>query len=77
MSAVLHKDQGGPVGTNGECLVCTAEAGVRCIIVDPRDPDPSREGMWRYHNCSYCDDGRKPCKQGGAHRCSNPHARND
>lgn len=45
--------------------------------LDPRDPDPSREGMWRYHNCSYCDDGRKPCKQGGTHRCSNPHARND
>jgi hypothetical protein len=45
--------------------------------IDPRDPDPSREGMWRYNNCSYCDNGRKTCKQGKHNHCSNPHARND
>lgn len=45
--------------------------------LDPRDPDPSREGIFRYHNCSYCSDGKKPCKQGSPSRCSNPYARND
>ncbi len=45
--------------------------------IDPRDPDPSRPGIFRDHNCAYCSNGEKPCKQGGAHRCSNPQARND
>jgi len=45
--------------------------------IDPRDPDPSRAGIFRNHNCGYCDNGKLPCKQGHPHRCSNPHARND
>lgn len=45
--------------------------------LDPRDDDPTREGMWRYNRCSYCDSGRKPCKQGRHNLCSNPMARND
>lgn len=40
-------------------------------------PDHSREGIFVYHNCAYCSDGKKPCVQGGAHRCDNPRARND
>lgn len=45
--------------------------------LDPRDNDPTREGMWRSNRCCYCDSGRKPCKQGKHHLCSNPMARND
>lgn len=44
---------------------------------DPRDPDHSRKGIFVYHNCYRCDHGAKPCVQGGAHKCDNPHARND
>ncbi len=45
--------------------------------LDPRDPDPSREGIFRNHNCAYCDSGKQPCRQGDPNRCDNPHARND
>lgn len=45
--------------------------------LDPRDDDPTREGMWRSNRCGYCDNGRKPCKQGRHNHCSNPIARND
>lgn len=45
--------------------------------IDPRDPDYSRAGMFRDHNCSYCGDGKHPCRQGGPNRCEYPHARND
>ena len=50
------------------------------VTVDPRDPDPSRAGFFRYHNCWKCRDGMEP------HRCPTPktpgncgfpHARND
>lgn len=44
---------------------------------DPRDPDPSRPGIFRNHNCAYCSDGKKPCRQGNPTRCEYPHARND
>lgn len=45
--------------------------------VDPRDPDPSRSGIFRDHNCWRCNDGREPCVTGGSARCPYPHARND
>lgn len=45
--------------------------------LDPREPDHSRQGMFVYHNCSRCDDGRKPCIQGIPGQCEYPHARND
>lgn len=45
--------------------------------VDPRDPDPSRTGIFRLHNCAYCSDGQKPCRQGSPNRCEYPHARDD
>lgn len=45
--------------------------------LDPRDPDPSREGIFRNHNCWACQNGEKPCRQGSPSRCDNPHARND
>jgi len=44
---------------------------------DPRDPDPSRSGIFRDHNCSYCKNGEKPCVQGNPLQCEFPMARND
>lgn len=44
---------------------------------DPRDPDPTRDGIFRLHNCWRCKDGAEPCKSGNANRCEYPHARND
>jgi hypothetical protein len=44
--------------------------------LDPRDPDPSREGVFRDHNCWKCDNGRLPCK-GDPRACEYLHARND
>ncbi len=47
------------------------------IKPDPRDSDHTREGIFVYHNCSYCDSGKRPCRQGNPNRCEYPHARND
>lgn len=49
------------------------------IKPDPRDPDPSREGIFRDHNCWRCKDGALPCVKGkGRERdCDTLHARND
>lgn len=44
---------------------------------DPRDPDHSRSGIFVYHNCWKCQDGKKPCANGNPSRCEYPHARND
>lgn len=46
-------------------------------LVDPRDPDPSREGIFRDHNCWRCNNGKRPCVKGTPNRCEYPHARND
>ena len=40
-------------------------------------PDHSKSGIFVYHRCAYCDDGRLPCRQGAPNRCDNPRARND
>jgi hypothetical protein len=45
--------------------------------LDPRDPDPTREGLFRDHNCWKCQNGKKPCVMGNPNRCDNLHARND
>lgn len=45
--------------------------------VDPRDPDPSRPGIFRDHNCWKCQDGKLPCAKGHTLNCEYPHARND
>ena len=45
--------------------------------LDPRDPDPSREGMFRDHSCARCQSGAKPCVNGDPRRCEFPRARND
>lgn len=45
--------------------------------VDPRDPDPSREGIFRDHNCWKCGSGARPCANGSPNRCDQPQARND
>jgi hypothetical protein len=45
--------------------------------LDPRDTDPSREGVFRDHNCWKCNSGEKPCVVGNPSRCDNLHARND
>jgi hypothetical protein len=44
---------------------------------EPRDPDPSREGIFRDHNCYRCQSGEKPCVAGNPRQCEYPHARND
>jgi hypothetical protein len=44
---------------------------------DPREDDPTREGIFRSHNCSRCQDGAKPCVRGATNRCEYPRARND
>lgn len=44
---------------------------------DPRDPDPSRTGIFRGHNCWRCQSGVKPCVNGTPDRCEYPRARND
>lgn len=46
-------------------------------LADPRDPDPSQDGIFRDHNCWRCDNGTKPCVIGNPHKCEYPHARND
>jgi len=45
--------------------------------LDTRDPDPSREGIFLYHNCSVCRNGAKPCTSSVPGNCGNPIARND
>ena len=45
--------------------------------LDPRDPDPSREGIFRDHNCWRCGHGARPCVNGSPNRCDQPQARND
>jgi hypothetical protein len=45
--------------------------------LDPRDPDPSREGIFRDHNCWMCDYGRLPCVNVNPRQCQYPRARND
>lgn len=70
--------------TEGKCWQC-AKPIVECKCsnvthksgLDPRDPDPSRPGIFRDHNCWKCRDGAKPCIVGNPHRCEFPHARND
>lgn len=52
-------------------------ARLRQKRVDPRDPDPTREGIFRDHNCWKCNSGEKPCVVGNPSRCEYPHARND
>lgn len=47
------------------------------VGIDPRDPDPTREGVFRHHDCWACQNGTKPCRQGAPNRCDNPRARND
>lgn len=55
----------------------TSESDVEREMGKAMGPDYSREGIFVYHNCSRCSDGKKPCVRGGSHRCEFPHARND
>lgn len=50
---------------------------VRKLGRDPRDPDPTKTGIFRDHNCAYCRSGDLPCVKGDPYRCEYPHARND
>lgn len=68
----------GHISGRGYVLAATAAAILaQQSTVDPRDPDPSREGIFRDHNCSRCQSGAKPCVNGNPNRCEYPHARND
>jgi hypothetical protein len=48
--------------------------------LDGREPDPTRDGIFRDHNCWRCRSGELPCatqKPGREYLCEYPHARND
>ena len=49
----------------------------RRTIVDPRDPDHTRIGMFVLHNCWKCKNGTEACIVGNPRQCEFPHARND
>ena len=49
----------------------------RRTIIDSRDTDQSRTGMFVLHNCSRCNDGNKQCVGGNPRQCEYPYARND
>ena len=67
----------------GKCPFCggkgcrDAETNDELQEVDPRDPDPSRPGVFRDHNCARCHSGKEPCVTGNPNQCEYPHARND
>ena len=44
---------------------------------DPRDPDPTRAGIFVYHDCWKCQSGAKSCVVDNPRQCEFPHARND
>src|SRR5258708_39287501 len=45
--------------------------------LDPRNPDHSRKGIFVYHNCFRCKNGKNPCVKGSPSTCDWPHTRND
>lgn len=48
--------------------------------IDPRDPDPTREGIFRNHNCARCSNGANLSRCPTPNRpgnCGYPQARND
>jgi hypothetical protein len=47
------------------------------MMRDGREPDPTKEGIFRDHRCWRCKDGTLPCVQKLPNRCEYPHARND
>lgn len=38
---------------------------------------PKGHPMFRDHDCAYCGNGEKPCRQNNPNQCEYPHARND
>ena len=64
-----------PMSDLTDALIEIARAGMG--QPDPRDPDPSRPGIFRDHNCWACKDGAQPCREGNSSQCPYPHARND
>lgn len=63
--------------TNGPAA---AEERVRIereLAIDPREPDPDKDGIFRDHNCWKCKSGEYPCANGNPRRCEYPRARND
>lgn len=47
------------------------------VRIDPRDPHPTREGMFRLHDCYRCADGTRSCVRDNPRQCEYPHARDD
>jgi hypothetical protein len=61
-----------------ECWhACRGKSAAQRAMEKAMGPDHSREGVFVYHNCSHCDDGKKPCPKGNPRNCENLHARND
>ncbi len=69
----MTRDQAFLVGIAKSALGIDRAAG----RPDPRDPHPTRTGIFRDHNCWACKDGAQPCREGSSNLCSYPHARND
>jgi hypothetical protein len=57
----------------GQPLTLAGKVAKAAIAED----DPTRQGIFRSHNCWPCKHGAKPCVQGAWNRCDNPRARND
>lgn len=51
--------------------------GAALVRHDPREDHPTRQGIFRSHNCWRCQSGAKPCVRGATNRCEYPRARND
>jgi hypothetical protein len=72
-----HEELDFVVGNARALLARIEDAGLSLAPVDPRDPDPTREGVFQTHNCYRCQHGKRACVRGDPHRCEWPHARND
>jgi hypothetical protein len=55
----------------------TSKSDVEREMEKAMEPDHSRTGMFVYHNCWRCNDGKNPCFMGNPNGCTYPQARND
>ena len=70
-------DKSAALGAASAAVRAARTAIARARQHNAMEPDMTRTGIFQNHNCNRCSDGAKPCVQGGAHKCDNPHARND
>lgn len=75
--AAKGPDKSAALGAASAAVRAARTAIARARQHNAMEPDMTRTGIFQNHNCNRCSDGAKPCVQGGAHKCDNPHARND